>query len=73
MAFVHDELDLEIPVDSDCAAHTADIERLMITGMQVVVPGANVRVETSVRRSFSKVDVVDEATWRRVVSGVYAA
>jgi hypothetical protein len=31
----------------------------MIEGMQVVIPGAAVRVETSVRRSFSKSDTFE--------------
>lgn len=56
--FIHDEVIIELPEDEKLPAAIADIERLMITGMQVVVPGANVRVETSVRRSFSKVDGV---------------
>jgi hypothetical protein len=38
------------------------MEKLMIEGMQVVIPGAAVRVETSVRRSFSKADSVCIAT-----------
>lgn len=60
--FIHDEVIIELPEDEKLPAAVADIERLMITGMQVVVPGANVRVETSVRRSFSKADQVDERT-----------
>jgi DNA polymerase I-like protein with 3'-5' exonuclease and polymerase domains len=56
--FIHDEVIIEIREDENLPAKIADIERLMITGMQEVVPGANVRVETSVRRSFSKADTV---------------
>ena len=56
--FIHDEVIIEIPEDENLPAKITDIERLMIAGMQVVVPGANVRVETSVRRSFSKADNV---------------
>ena len=56
--FIHDEVICEVPEDEHLATKIADIERLMIAGMHEVVPGANVRVETSVRRSFSKTDVV---------------
>jgi len=56
--FIHDEVIIEIREDENLPAKIADIERLMIMGMQEVVPGANVRVETSVRRSFSKADTV---------------
>jgi DNA polymerase I-like protein with 3'-5' exonuclease and polymerase domains len=54
--FIHDEVIIEVPEDENLPAKIAEIERLMIEGMQKVVPGANVRVETEVRRSFSKVD-----------------
>jgi DNA polymerase I len=56
--FIHDEVIIEVPEDETLPAKIADIERLMIAGMQTVVPGANVRVETEVRRSFSKADTV---------------
>ena len=56
--FIHDEVICEVPEDEHLATKIADIERLMIAGMHEVVPGANVRVETSVRRSFSKTDEV---------------
>lgn len=56
--FIHDEVICEVPEDENLPAKIADIERLMIAGMHEVVPGANVRVETSVRRSFSKADAV---------------
>ncbi len=59
--FIHDEVIIEVPEDENLPATIADIERLMITGMQEVVPGANVRVETEVRRSFSKADRVKSA------------
>lgn len=54
--FIHDEIICEVPEDEHLPARVTEIERLMIEGMQKVVPGANVRVETSVRRSFSKAD-----------------
>lgn len=56
--FIHDEVIIEIREDENLPAAINNIERLMITGMQTVVPGANVRVETEVRRSFSKADKV---------------
>jgi len=56
--FIHDEIICEVPEDEHLPARVTEIERLMIEGMQKVVPGANVRVETSVRRSFSKADKV---------------
>jgi hypothetical protein len=56
--FIHDEVIIELPEDENLPTKIADIERLMIAGMQEVVPGANVRVETEVRRSFSKADRV---------------
>ena len=56
--FIHDEVICEVPEDEHLPAKIADIERLMIAGMQTVVPRANVRVETTVRRSFSKADTV---------------
>ena len=56
--FIHDEVICEVPENENLPAKIADIERLMIAGMHEVVPGANVRVETSVRRSFSKADTV---------------
>lgn len=54
--FIHDEVIIEIREDENLPARIADIERLMVAGMHQVVPGANVRVETEVRRSFSKAD-----------------
>ena len=56
--FIHDEVICEVPEDEHLPAKIADIERLMIAGMQMVVPGSKVRVETTVRRSFSKTDAV---------------
>lgn len=56
--FIHDEVIIEVPEDENLPATIADIERLMVAGMHEVVPGANVRVETEVRRSFSKADKV---------------
>jgi hypothetical protein len=54
--FIHDEIICEVPEDENLPARVAEIERLMIEGMQKVVPNANVRGEPEVRRSFSKAD-----------------
>jgi hypothetical protein len=54
--FIHDEVICEVPEDERLPDRVAQMEKLMIEGMQVVIPGAAVRVETSVRRSFSKAD-----------------
>ena len=59
--FIHDEIICEVPEDENLPARVAEIERLMIEGMQKVVPGANVRGEPEVRRSFSKADRVQVA------------
>lgn len=59
--FIHDEIICEVPDDENVPAHVAEIERLMIEGMQKVVPGANVRGEPEVRRSFSKADKIQVA------------
>ena len=56
--FIHDEIICEVPEDENLSARVTEIERLMIEGMQKVVPGANVRGEPEVRRSFSKADKI---------------
>ena len=56
--FIHDEIICEVPEDENLPTRVAEIERLMIEGMQKVVPGANVRGEPEVRRSFSKADKI---------------
>ncbi len=63
--FIHDEVICEVLEDDRLPERVAEIEKLMIEGMQVVIPGAAVRVGTSVRRSFSKSDAVPKENWRR--------
>ena len=58
VAFIHDEIVVEIPVGSDRDAHAADIARLMIEGMHEVIPGMLVKVEAFVSPSFSKAETV---------------
>ena len=66
--FIHDEVIIEVAEDENLPAVIVDIERLMITGMQTVVPGANARIETEVRRSFSKADKVTLAAAKEAVA-----
>lgn len=58
VAFIHDEIVVEIPVGSDRDALAADIARLMIEGMHEVIPGMLVKVEVFVSPSFSKAEAV---------------
>jgi len=58
VAFIHDEIVIEIPVGSDREAHTAEIATLMIEGMHEVIPGMLVKVEAFVSPSFSKAGAV---------------
>ena len=58
VAFIHDEIVVEIPVGSDRDAHAAEIARLMIEGMHEVIPGMLLKVETFVSPSFSKAEAV---------------
>jgi hypothetical protein len=58
VAFIHDEIVVEIPVGSDREAHAAEIARLMIAGMHEVIPGMLVKVEAFVSPSFSKAEAV---------------
>lgn len=58
VAFIHDEIVVEIPVGFDREAHTAEIARLMIEGMHEVIPGMLVKVEAFVSPSFSKSEAV---------------
>ncbi len=56
--FIHDEIICEVLEDENLPARVAEIQRLMIEGMQKVVPGSNVRGEPEVRRSFSNADMI---------------
>ena len=58
VAFIHDEIVVEIPVGSDRDAHAAEIARLMIEGMHEVIPGMLLKVETFVSPSFSKAEAI---------------
>ena len=58
VAFIHDEIVVEIPVGSDHDTHAAEIARLMIEGMHEVIPGMLVKVEAFVSPSFSKAEAV---------------
>jgi len=43
--FIHDEVLIEVPVDSNLTNHAENIRRLMIEGMQEVVPDVLIKVE----------------------------
>lgn len=60
--FIHDEFLVEVPEDDDLSFHAEAIQRLMIEGMQEVVPDVRVGVEFSASRFWSKnaVAVYDE-------------
>ena len=58
VAFIHDEIVVEIPVGSDREAHATEISRVMIEGMHEVIPGMLVKVEAIVSPSFSKAEAV---------------
>lgn len=52
--FVHDEVLIEVPEDSDLGNHAATIRRLMIEGMQEVVPDVRIEVECAASRRWYK-------------------
>lgn len=52
--FVHDEVLIEIPVDSDWTEHAARVSELMRRGMQEVVPDINVEVELAATERWYK-------------------
>jgi len=73
VAFVHDEIVVEIPLGSDREAHTAEIARLMIEAMHEVIPGMLVKVEAFVSPSFSKAEAVFEGVFGAVTRPTTAA
>jgi hypothetical protein len=56
--FVHDQVVVESRKDDDAPARAEDVGRLMREGMQQVVPGMRVAVETVVTCSLNKKEVV---------------
>lgn len=57
VASIHDQNVVECPADDRVAERKSEIERLMIEGMLMVVPGMNVRVESVISQSLNKLDV----------------
>jgi hypothetical protein len=57
VSFVHDQVVVESPADDRVSARVEEIERLMKQGMDEVVPGMLVKVETVVTRSLNKGDL----------------
>lgn len=60
VASVHDQNVVEVIADDNVNRHRAEITRLMIEGMQMVVPGMNVKIKSVVSRSLNKTDIVAE-------------
>lgn len=58
--FVHDEVLVEVPADSDLASHARTIERLMIEAMRLVIPEVRIEVEFAAMRRWYK---AAEAVW----------
>jgi hypothetical protein len=56
--FVHDQIVVSAPEDDQTTTRIGEIEKLMKQGMEMVVPGMLVKVETCVSRSLNKKDVV---------------
>lgn len=57
--FVHDEVLIEVPADSDLTGHARRIEQLMVEAMQLVVPDVRVGVKYSaVQRWYKKASAV---------------
>ncbi len=52
--FVHDEVLIEVPEDSDLRSHAETIRRHMIEGMREVVPDVRIEVEYTATQSWSK-------------------
>jgi hypothetical protein len=52
--FIHDEVLVEVPEDSDLDHHAAEVRRLMIAGMAEVVPDIRIEVECLATTAWSK-------------------
>ncbi len=59
VAFIHDQAVVECREADDLTARVAEIEELMIAGMQEVIPEMLIRVESTVSRSLDKRDVFE--------------
>ena len=53
---IHDEVVVERPADGELAHAKAEIERLLVEGMQEVVPGMGVKVEGALTASLDKAE-----------------
>ncbi len=52
--FVHDEVVIEVPADSDLDHHAREVRRLMIEGMAEVVPDVRIEVKYAAATNWSK-------------------
>ena len=57
VAFVHDQAVVECPADDHVLERKAEIERLLIQGMSIVIPDILVKVETVLTKSLDKSDL----------------
>jgi DNA polymerase I-like protein with 3'-5' exonuclease and polymerase domains len=56
VAFVHDQLVVEVPADDQVVEHARAIERLMVEGMHEVLPTMQIKVDVAFTRSLNKKD-----------------
>jgi hypothetical protein len=54
VAFVHDQVLIEVPEDADLAAVAEEIQMLLIEGMRLVVPDVKVDLEGGFKRRWTK-------------------
>jgi hypothetical protein len=57
VSFIHDQVVVESPADAKVGQRVAEIEDLMKQGMNMVLPGMLVKVETVITRSLHKQDL----------------
>ena len=63
--FIHDEVLVEVPEDTDLHAHADRIRELMIAGMQLVIPDLPIRVKITAMRCWdARAEPVVDATER---------
>jgi hypothetical protein len=56
VAFVHDQLVVEVPADDCVREHAGVVEGLMVAGMQQVLPVMRVKVDVAFTGSLNKKD-----------------
>jgi hypothetical protein len=56
--FVHDQVVVEVPADEQVRQRAGDVERLLVQGMQLVLPDMRIKAETVITKSLNKNDLV---------------